>query len=230
MLLAPFPLMQGVVNMPSTPVDLLLHLRSNRRDITFELARELMGLFSDAIEIAEDVSCFRYFDARDLTGFVDGTENPQGDHKKTIALVGDENDAFAGGSYIHVQRYVHNLERWGTQSVKDQEDVYGRTKKDNIEYPSDEKPLTAHTKRASLKDSQGSSVEILRHSMPYGNLTEAGLLFASYCRTPENFTLVLKSMVEGDGHGHTDKLMQYTTAVTGQSFFAPSLRWFAQLE
>lgn len=229
-LLASFPIMQGVVNMPATPVDLLLHLRSNRRDITFKLARELMALFSDAVEIAEDVSCFRYLDARDLTGFVDGTENPQGDHKKSVALVGDEDDIFAAGSYIHLQRYVHNLDRWNAQSVKDQEDVYGRTKEDNVEYPSDQKPATAHTKRASLKDSHGHSVEILRHSMPYGNLTEAGLLFASYCRTPESFTLILKSMVEGDGNGHTDKLMQFTTAITGQAFFAPSLSWFEKLQ
>lgn len=229
-LLTPFPTVKGVVSMPVTPVDLLLHLRSNRRDITFKLARELVALLGDAIEIAEDISCFCYLDARDLTGFVDGTENPQGDHKKLIALVGDEDEAFADGSYIHLQRYVHDLDRWGAQPVKDQEDVYGRTKQDNIEYPSDEKPLTAHTKRASLKDSQGDSVEILRHSMPYGNLTEAGLLFASYCRTPENFTLILKSMVEGGGDGNTDKLMEYTTAVTGQAFFAPPLSWFAQLQ
>lgn len=229
-LLTAFPEIHGVVNMPVTPVDLLLHLRSNRRDITFQLARELMGLFSDAVEVAEDVSCFRYLDARDLTGFVDGTENPQGDHKTSVAIVDDEDEAFAGGSYIHLQRYVHNLDRWEAQSVKDQEDVYGRTKKDNIEYPSEQKSLTAHTKRASLKDTQGNTVEILRHSMPYGNLMESGLLFASYCRTPENFTMILKSMVEGDGDGHTDKLLQYTTAVTGQAFFAPPLGWFTQLK
>ncbi len=228
--LTAFPVTHGVVNMPVTPVDLLLHLRSNRRDITFQLAQELMLLFGDAVEVAEEISCFRYLDARDLTGFVDGTENPQGDHKKAVALVGDEDELFAGGSYIHLQRYVHNLGRWAAQSVKEQEDVYGRTKEDNIEYPSDKKPLTAHTKRASLKDGHGDSIEILRHSMPYGNLSEAGLLFASYCRTPSNFTLMLKSMVEGDSDGHTDKLMQYTTAITGQAFFAPPLRWFSELQ
>ena len=161
---------------------------------------------------------------------MDGTENPQGDHKKAVALVGDEDEVFAGGSYIHLQRYIHNLDRWATQSLKEQEDVYGRTKEDNIEYPSDKKPLTAHTKRASLKDGHGDSIEILRHSMPYGSLSEAGLLFASYCRTPENFTLMLKSMVEGDNDGHTDKLMEYTTAITGQAFFAPSLSWFSELQ
>lgn len=229
-LLRPFPEINGVVHMPSTPVDLLLHLRANRRDITYKLARELMRLFSDAVEIDEEVSCFRYLDSRDLTGFVDGTENPQGDHKKEVALVADEDKAFAGGSYIHLQRYEHNLDQWSSQSVKDQEDIYGRTKENNIEYPSAEKPLTAHTKRASVKDNNGNSVEILRHSMPYGNLTEAGLVFASYCRTPENFTQILKSMIEGDGFGHTDKLMQFTTAVSGQAFFAPPLNWFVQLK
>jgi putative iron-dependent peroxidase len=228
-LLSSFPQLRSAVNIPSTPADLLLHLRSNRRDITYELARALLSELSDAVEIAEEVSCFRYLDARDLTGFVDGTENPQGDHKKEVALVGEEDAVFSQGSYIHLQRYVHDLSHWERLPLKEQEDTYGRTKQDNIEYPAAEKSLTAHTKRASLKDSEGNSIEILRHSMPYGSLSEAGLLFASYCRTPENFTLMLKSMVEGDAHGHTDDLMQFTTAVTGQSFFAPSLDWFSKL-
>lgn len=228
-LLTSFPQLHGAVNMPSTPADLLLHLRSNRRDITYELARALLGELSDAVEIEEEVSCFCYLDARDLTGFVDGTENPQGDHKKEVALVGEEDATFSQGSYIHLQRYIHDLSHWEMLPLKEQEDTYGRTKQDNIEYPSAEKSLVAHTKRASVKDGEGNSVEILRHSMPYGSLSEAGLLFASYCRTPENFTLILKSMVEGDAHGHTDRLMQYTKAVTGQSFFAPPLDWFARL-
>ena len=107
-------------------------------------------------------------------------------------------------------------------------DAYGRTKEDNIEYSSQRKPLTAHTKRASAKDDQGQGLEILRHSMPYASLTEAGLLFASYCYSPVNFTKMLENMMQGDGSGHTDKLMDYTKAVTGQAFFAPSIRWFEQ--
>lgn len=227
--LANFPRVTGQVQMPITPVDVLLHLRSDRRDITYALARLLLSTLGQTVCVVEEVSGFRYLDSRDLTGFVDGTENPQGDHRKEVALVGDEDAAFAGGSYIHLQRYVHNLQKWEALSLKRQEDTMGRTKLDNVEYGSDEKPLTAHTKRTSLKTPAGESVEILRHSMPYGSLQEAGLVFASYCRTPQNFTLMLKSMVEGDGHGHTDQLMQYTQAVTGQAFFAPSLRWFQNL-
>lgn len=227
--LANFPTVSGDATMPVTPVDLLLHLRSDRRDITYALARLMLSTLGTTVSLVEEVSGFRYLDSRDLTGFVDGTENPQGDHRKEVALVDDEDAAFAGGSYIHLQRYVHNLPEWEALSLKRQEDTMGRTKLDNVEYGSDEKPLTAHTKRTSLKTPEGESVEILRHSMPYGSLQEAGLVFASYCRTPDNFTLMLESMVEGDGHGHTDHLMKYTQAVTGQAFFAPPVRWFQNL-
>lgn len=226
LLLTNFPSVKGAVEMPITPADLLLHIRSDRHDMTFELATRLIALFGSHVTIAEEVSCFRYLDARDLTGFVDGTENPQGDHKKEVALVGEEDSDFEDGSYIHLQRYVHDLPKWHAQTLKAQEDTYGRTKADNIEYSSEDKPLTAHTKRTSLKDDQGQSLEILRHSMPYGTLQESGLLFASYCRTPENFTLMLKSMVEGDEQGNHDRLMGFTKAVTGQAFFAPPLTWF----
>ena len=228
-LLTSFPECKGAIKMPSTPADLLLHLRSNRHDVTYELAIVLMKHFSDTVVLQEEVRGFRYLDMRDLTGFVDGTENPQDDHKLDVAVVGDEDPQFSGGSYIHIQRYVHDLAHWSAQSLKEQEDTYGRTKEDNIEYPSEEKALTAHTKRTSLKGAAGESVEILRQSMPYGDLRESGLLFASYCRTPENFSLMLRSMAEGDGQGHTDQLMKFTRAITGQAFFAPPLSWFDSL-
>lgn len=214
---------------PNTPVDLLFHIRSERKDVNFLLAQQLMTELGEATTLVEEVECFRYLDNRDLTGFVDGTENPEGEHRAEVAVVGDEDADFAGGSYIHLQRYVHNLPHWQKQPLKTQEDTIGRTKADNIEYPSAEKALTAHTKRTSLKDAQGNSIEILRHSMPYGNARECGLLFASYCRTPDNFTLMLHSMIEGDGAGHCDHLLKYTRAVTGQAFFAPSVEFLQSL-
>ena len=120
--------------------------------------------------LADEVHGFRYLDSRDLTGFVDGTENPEGEHRAEVALVGDEDPAFSGGSYIHLQRYEHDLNAWNQITVKQQEDILGRTKEDNREYASADKAAFAHTRRASLKDSEGRSIEILRHSMPYGNL------------------------------------------------------------
>lgn len=229
-LLTPFPAQESSVGAaPSTPVDLMFHIRSARKDLNFELARLLAGKLDGFAELVEEVEGFRYLDSRDLTGFVDGTENPQGDNRIQVAVVGDEDPAYVGGSYIHLQRYVHNLTYWNKQSVTEQEDAVGRTKTDNVEFPSAEKSPCAHTKRTSLKDSEGRSIEILRHSMPYGNSQECGLLFASYCRTPENFTLMLESMVQGDADGHKDKLLKYTRAVTGQAFFAPSLETLSQL-
>ena len=228
--LSPFPSLEnGELVAPNTPVDLLLHLRSDRKDVNFKLAQELNKLLGDAVELVEEVEGFRYLDNRDLTGFVDGTENPEGDHRAEVAVVAEDDPAFAGGSYIHLQRYVHNMSYWNKQPVKKQEDTIGRTKQDNIEYASADKELTSHTKRTSLKDAEGNSVEILRHSMPYGNTQECGLMFASYCRTPNNFTLMLKSMIEGDGNGHCDHLLKYTRAVTGQAFFAPSVEFLQSL-
>ncbi|MBY4679030.1 Dyp-type peroxidase [Marinobacterium arenosum] len=221
--LRPFPaLEQGLRVAPATPVDLLFHIRSDRHDLNFELAWQIRSQLADAAQLVEEVHGFRYLDSRDMTGFVDGTENPTGEHRAEVAVVGAEDSAFSGGSYIHLQRYVHKLPLWQRQPLKTQEDTIGRTKQDNIEYFSADKPLTAHTKRTSLKDSAGRSIEILRHSMPYGSSTECGLMFASYCRTPDNFEAMLESMVIGDGQGHWDHLLKYTRAVTGQAFFAPA--------
>ena len=222
--LRPFPaLEEGERVAPATPVDLLFHIRSDRHDLNFQLAWQLRAQLDGAAELVEEVHGFRYLDSRDMTGFVDGTENPTGSDRADVALVGGEDAAFEGGSYIHLQRYIHRMPLWHRQSLKTQEDTIGRTKEDNIEYGADEKQPTAHTRRTSLKDEQGKSIEILRHSMPWGNSEQCGLLFASYCRTPDNFEVMLRSMVEGDGAGHWDHLLKYTRAVTGQAFFAPSI-------
>lgn len=228
--LQPFPSLEnGEMVAPNTPADLLFHIRSERKDLNFMLAQRLVNELGDAVTLVEEVEGFRYLDSRDLTGFVDGTENPEGDNRVAVAVVADEDPEFSGGSYIHLQRYVHNMSFWNKQPLKTQEDTIGRTKAENIEYASSDKALTAHTKRTSLKDDEGRSIEILRHSMPYGDTTECGLLFASYCRTPENFNLMLQSMIEGDGEGHADHLLKYTRAVTGQAFFAPSVAFLEGL-
>lgn len=224
-----FPASNDGISAPDTPADLLLHVRSERRDLTYLCTKRLVAQLLDYVQLIEEISCFRYLESRDLTGFVDGTENPEGKQRFEVALVGDEDPDFAGGSYIHLQKYVHRLSDWERLDIKQQEDIIGRTKADNIEYDSDKKPLTAHIKRASVKDENGHSLEILRHSLPYATLNEAGLMFASYCRTPRNFSLMLKSMIEGDQQGHTDHLMRFTQAVTGQSYFAPSNTWLQQL-
>lgn len=224
-----FPAMEnGLSIAPSTPVDLLFHIRSERHDLNFQLANDLQQRLDSAMVLVEDIHGFRYLDSRDLTGFVDGTENPEGAHRHEVAVVEDDTE-FAGGSYIHIQRYEHDLPVWEAQPLKTQEDAIGRSKADNTEYASADKPTTAHVKRASVKDADGQSLEILRHSMPYGTLKSCGLLFASYCHTPVNFTAMLQSMVYGEHGKNSDELLKYTQAVTGHAFFAPSTPFLQSL-
>ncbi|WP_035415770.1 MULTISPECIES: Dyp-type peroxidase [Ferrimonas] len=227
--LRPFPSFeQDDRKAPVQPVDIFVHIRSDRLDINHIAAMEVCHRLKGLVQLVEEVRSFRYLDNRDLTGFVDGTENPQGSHRRTVALVGDEDAGFVGGSYIHTQRYQHQMARWNSISQKQQEDTIGRTKVENEEYASQDKPLTCHIKRTNLKDADGNSMEILRQSMPYGDMMEQGLFFISCCRTPAHFEAQLKSMIHGDGHGHYDHLLNFTQAVTGSAFFAPSLDFMEQ--
>ena len=216
---------EGQRKAPATKGDLLLHIRSDRQDVNFILMRQIMNRFGESVRLHEEVHGFRYLENRDLTGFVDGTENPEGDNRATVALVSEEDPVFSQGSYIHSQRYIHHLNEWEQQPVNDQEQIIGRTKADDIEFNSEDKAPTAHIKRVNLKDDQGKSMEILRHSMPYGNARESGLFFIAYSKTPKHFTLMLKAMIHADQSGHYDHLMNYTTAVSGCAFFAPSIEF-----
>ncbi|MFQ1752377.1 Dyp-type peroxidase [Aeromonas veronii] len=203
---------------PNTPFDLFIQLRADRVDVLHHAGHRVMALLAGLVELAEEVRGFRNLDFRDLTGFVDGTENPQDEHRAEVALLAE--GEFAGGSYIHVQRWVHAMSDWEKLAQKEQEDIIGRTKPDNIEYESAAKPLTAHIKRVNLKTPKGESMEILRQSMPWGTMTEQGLYFISCCRTPQHFNAMLASMYKGEG-SHFDHLLRFTKAVTGAAFFAP---------
>ena len=215
---------------PAVNYDLYIEIRSDRADVNHIVAGKVSALLDDSVELVEQVRGFRYLDGRDLTGFVDGTENPKGRHRREVALIADEDDQkFAAGSYLHIQRYRHNLNLWNTLEIKEQEDVMARTKIDNEEYTSENKPATAHIKRVNLKDDNGNSIEILRQSMPYGDMKMQGLFFVSYCKSPEPFELMLKSMINSDEEGNFDHLLKYTQAETGAAFFAPSLNVLAEL-
>lgn len=222
--LAPFPDMHCEDRIaPVVPCDLFIQIRADRADICYAIGVEVYDLLRPHIELIEQIKGFRYLDGRDLTGFVDGTENPKGMRKFDVAIVGDDDPDFAGGSYIHVQRYRHDMTKWQRVAVKHQEDVIGRTKDDNIEYASEDKEAFSHTKRTSLKDNDGNSLEILRQSMPYGDMAVQGLFFMSCAKSPKPFTEMLRSMIYGDENGVYDKLLDFTVAETGAAFFAPSI-------
>jgi len=212
---------EGARQAPSTPADLLLHIRSERADLNYELAKRMRGELGDCVRVLDEVAGFRYLDARDLTGFVDGTENPEGDERAEVALVGPAEPVHAGGSYIMMQRYEHDLARWETLKVDEQEAVIGRSKPDDVELPEERKPASAHISRVVIEE-DGEELEILRHSMPFGGADLAGLVFIAYCHTPDIFDRMLDRMYQSDEQGVYDHLMDYTRAVTGNFFFAPS--------
>lgn len=225
-----FPTYQGeFLSVSDQPHDIILHIRAMRHDAVHILSLALFKAFGDSVSLNEQTNTFKYLDNRDFTGFVDGTENPEGEDRAKVALVDQEDALYAGGSYLNYIKFHHDLDKWNQLDLKTQEDTYGRTKYDNEEYASEDKSPHAHTKRTSLKDDAGNSLEILRHSMPFGDLKEQGLIFVSYSRTPSIFNQMLQSMIEGDEQGRADHLMQYTDAHHGSAFFVPALDFLASL-
>ncbi len=208
---------------PSTGGDLLVHILSRRHDLNFELARRIRTQLGEAVEVMDEIHGFRYLDSRDLTGFIDGTENPKGAKGRTsVALIGKEDPAFAAGSYVFTQRYVHDLQRWATIPTREQERVIGRRKPDSRELSAHTKPPTAHISRVVIEEA-GEELEIVRHSFPYGTVSESGLFFIAYCRTLDIPEKMLSRMIGTSGDGLHDHLMDHTRAVSGATFFAPSL-------
>ena len=221
--LKPFPSMRHEDrHMPAVPVDLFFQLRSDRQDVNYIASRKLHNLFGEMLELIEQVPCFRYLDGRDLTGFIKGTENPKGRNRREVALVTEEGP-FKAGSYLHSQRYRHNLNRWQRTPTEEQELIIGRHLDDNAKLNSEELPETAHVFRARCFDRQGERIQILRQGMPYGNLNTQGLLFLSYSAEPDSFEKILANMVFGSDAGNYDHLLNYTSAETGAAFFAPSI-------
>ncbi|WP_288387305.1 Dyp-type peroxidase, partial [uncultured Acinetobacter sp.] len=174
----------GTFHMPAVPADVLIHIASTRADICFALSQAFFEGIQDQVEVLDERVCFRYFDGRDITGFIDGTENPQfPDDRAETALLGDEHAVFADGSFVFAQRYAHDLEKWKKLKVDAQEQVMGRTKLESIELDDDVKPDNAHVARTVVEDEEGEELEILRHSLPYGDgKGDQGLFFIAYTK------------------------------------------------
>jgi putative iron-dependent peroxidase len=208
---------------PSTGGDILCHILSKRHDLNFELAMRIRTQLGDTVEVMDEVHGFQYLDSRDLTGFIDGTENPKGAKDRgAVALIGKEDAAFEGGSYVFTQRYVHNLQKWATLPTKEQEKVIGRRKADSEELSERAKPPTAHISRTVIEEN-GEELEIVRHSFPYGTVSEKGLFFIAYCKTLDIPEKMLRRMMGASGDGLYDHLMDFSQAVSGANFFAPSV-------
>jgi putative iron-dependent peroxidase len=215
----------------STAGDLLLHIRARRTDLCFELAQRLVERLRAVAEVVDEVHGFKSFDERDLLGFVDGTENPVGASAPAAALVGDEDPRFAGGSYVLVQRYVHDLASWDALAVAEQERVVGRTKLNDIELADDVKPANSHVALTTIVDEDGEQRQILRYNMPFGRVGagEFGTYFIGYARSPDVLEQMLTNMFVGRPAGVYDRILDFSTATTGTLFFVPSVELLEDL-
>jgi putative iron-dependent peroxidase len=214
----------------STPGDLLFHIRAKRMDLCFELATQIMSRIGDAVSPVDEVHGFRYFDDRDLLGFVDGTENPRGEAVIDATLIGEEDAAFAGGSYVIVQKYLHDLAGWNALSTEAQERIIGRTKLSDIELDDSIKPTSAHNALTTIAD-DGKEFKILRDNMAFGRpgQGEFGTYFIGYSRSPRITELMLENMFVGRPPGNYDRLLDFSRAVTGNLFFVPSLTFLESI-
>ena len=222
--LHPFKVLQAENRIaPSTPGDLLFHIRAQRMDLCFELATHIMTRLGTAVSPADEVHGFRYFDARDLLGFVDGTENPEGQAAVDAVLIGDEDPRFANGSYVIVQKYLHDLAGWNALPAERQELIMGRTKLSDIELNDATKPTWAHSALTVIEE-EGEEIKILRDNMPFGAASkgEYGTYFIGYSRSPRTTEQMLENMFIGRPPGNYDRLLDFSTAVTGNLFFVPT--------
>jgi len=224
--LHPFrPLYGPLHTAPATPGDLLFHIRANRMDLCFEYAAQVMKRLGGVVEVADEVQGFRYFDERDLIGFVDGTESPGGAAGITATIVtADDDPDFAGGSYVIVQKYLHDMEAWNALSVEEQERVIGRSKMDDIEMPDEIKPANSHVALNTITGPDGEERQIVRNNMPFGNpgRGEFGTYYIGYAASPSVTEEMLVNMFIGKPPGNTDRILDFSTAITGTLFYAPS--------
>jgi putative iron-dependent peroxidase len=208
---------------PATAGDLLFHIRAERPDMCFDLERLLLQALGDCVTVADEVQGFRYFDSRDLLGFVDGTENPTGSAIGESALIQSEDAPFEGGSYIVVQKYLHRLDRWQALDTRLQEAIIGRSKLENVELQ-DAPGQESHKTLTTIVDENGVEHDILRDNMPFGRPghAEFGTYFIGYARNLWVIEQMLHNMFVGGKSGHHDRILDFSTAITGSTFFAPS--------
>ncbi|MFI7671882.1 Dyp-type peroxidase [Nocardia sp. NPDC049526] len=216
---------------PTTPGDLLFHIKSEFQDACFELAMTIGDRLDGAVTIVDQTVGFRYFEQRDLLGFVDGTENPEGSAAFSAAFVGDADPDFAGGSYVIVQKYLHPMAQWRALSTEEQERVIGRTKLDDFELSDADKPANSHVAVNTVTDDDGTERKILRANMPFGSVKdgEFGTYYVAYAATPSITETMLTRMFIGTEEAAYDRILDFSIAVTGTLFFAPPLDFFDDL-
>ena len=218
----PFPeLGNGLA--PSTQHDLYIHIQATEQKAAYALAQSVLGAFGDSIRVSTEEHGLRLYEDRGLDGFVDGTENPQGDDNVRNVAIIPEGKSDAGGSYVLLQKYLHDLKKWDAVPTAEQEASVGRSKETNDEFSEDVRLPDSHLGRVNVKEN-GVGLKIVRRSLPFGKISgEHGLMFTSYCNTLHNIEVQLLNMF-GESDGKTDLLLKYLSkAVSGAYYYAPSV-------
>lgn len=206
--------------MPSTQQDIYFWLHSSDASDNFDRVQTIISNLSSVATCSVNQTGFTYHDNRDFIGFVDGSANPKEDKRYAAALI-PESEIGAGGSIVFSQRWVHNLNKFEHVPVKEQEGIIGRTKTDNIELEGDDMPHNSHVSRTDLK-LDGEALKIYRRSAPYVKGNESGLFFLSFASHTQRIQLQLESMLGITEDKVHDRLMEFSTAVTGGYWLAPS--------
>ena len=220
--LRPFDAVEGLDGTlaPSTQHDIWVWIHGTGPDLALDAARLVTAAMAPVATLAIELPCFVYRDSRDMTGFIDGTENPPVQEAPGVALIAD-GESGAGGAYVITQKWIHDLEKFHAASVSEQEGTIGRTKPDSIELDDAVKPLNAHIARVVVEE-DGEELEIYRRSTPYGTVGEHGLYFLAFSAELSRFDKMLARMF-GRADGVRDHLTDFTHPVSGSYYFAPSL-------
>jgi putative iron-dependent peroxidase len=208
----------------STPGDFHFHLRADDKSIIFDMAIEISKLLTPVAESILEIHGFKYWDGRSILGFVDGTENPHNEDRDFFAKIGDEDLQYKEGSYLFTQKYLHNMNAWSNLSTEDQEKVIGRSKEKDIEMSDEVKPSNSHIALTNIESENGEELKIVRDNMPFGSPStgEFGTYFISYANTFSTTKKMLENMFIGDPQGNYDRILDFSTAVTGTLFFVPT--------
>jgi putative iron-dependent peroxidase len=207
--------------------DLHFHIRADTTSICYDMAAAISDVLDAVAVSVEEVHGFRYWDSRSILGFVDGTENPHGQDREFFGMIGDDDPAYKGASYLFVQKYIHNLNAWKGLSTEDQEKVIGRYKANDIEMADDVKPSNSHIALANI----GDDLKIVRDNMPFGNMStnEMGTYFIAYASTFSTVQTMLNNMFIGSPVGNYDRILDFSTAKTGSLFFVPTFNMLDDL-
>ncbi|MFV0481632.1 MAG: Dyp-type peroxidase [Campylobacteraceae bacterium] len=216
---------------PSTKGDLFFHIRAKRVTACYEIASIINEKLDGVVESLDEVHGFRYFDGRAIIGFVDGTENPENLAALSSAIIGENEKKFKGGSYAFVQKYLHDMKKWNDLPTEEQEKVIGRKKFNDVELSDKEKPANAHNAVTNIEDEKGNELKIVRANMPFANPSkgEFGTYFIGYASTFTTTKKMLENMFIGEPKGNYDRLLDFSTAVTGTLFFIPTFDLLEEL-